>query len=241
MPLRDQPYLPLYVQDFLTDEKLMECSASATGIYIRLLCIMHKSEPYGTILLKQKDKQSSNFCLNFACKLAKFLPYKIDEISAGIEELVAEGVLNIENDKLIQKRMVRDNEISEVRSKAGKKGGKKTQSFAKAKVEAKYDIEYANEIDIESIWNKWKEYKRKEFNFKYKSAVSEDAAKKELLTLCRGEPELAIKIIEQSIANGWKGLFKLKDDERNKKNNGATSEEILRAVHKHFPIEGFPE
>ena len=43
MALRDQPYLPLYVQDFLTDEKLAECSAMATGVYIRLMCIMHKS------------------------------------------------------------------------------------------------------------------------------------------------------------------------------------------------------
>lgn len=29
MALRDQPYLPLYVQDFLTDEKLRECSYEA--------------------------------------------------------------------------------------------------------------------------------------------------------------------------------------------------------------------
>ena len=60
MALRDQPYLPLYVQDFLTDEKLIECSASATGVYIRVMCIMHKSDPYGMILLKQKDKQTSS-------------------------------------------------------------------------------------------------------------------------------------------------------------------------------------
>jgi uncharacterized protein YdaU (DUF1376 family) len=58
MALRNQPYIPLYVQDFLTDEKLIECSAQSTGVYIRLMCIMHKSEDYGKILLKQKDKQS---------------------------------------------------------------------------------------------------------------------------------------------------------------------------------------
>jgi uncharacterized protein YdaU (DUF1376 family) len=155
MALRDQPYLPLYVQDFLTDEKLMECSASATGIYIRLLCIMHKSEKYGTILLKQKDKQDKNICLNFACKLAKFLPYKTEEIAAGIEELITENVLQVDGNKLTQKRMVRDNEISEKRAIAGKKGGLKTQrfasNFAKAKVKAntEYEYEYENEIDID--------------------------------------------------------------------------------------------
>ena len=71
MALRDQPYIPLYIQDFLTDEKLIECSAESTGVYIRLMCIMHKSDEYGTILLRQKDKQNSNNCLNFANKLAK--------------------------------------------------------------------------------------------------------------------------------------------------------------------------
>lgn len=142
MALRDQPYLPLFVQDFLTDEKLMECSASATGIYIRLMCIMHKSDEYGVILLKQKDKQKSSSIQNFALKLARFMPYQIDEITAGLTELLEAGVIQNGGDKLFQKRMVRDNEISNIRSKAGKKGGLKTQKFAKAKVEANTEYEY---------------------------------------------------------------------------------------------------
>lgn len=155
MALRDQPYLPLYVQDFLTDEKLVECSPAATGIYIRLMCIMHKTDEYGTILLKQKDKQTDNQYLNFAVKLAKYMPYKADVIIAGLIELIEEGVLIIDGDKLIQKRMVRDNYISEVRSDAGREGGKKS-GFAKAKTKAKHEAkstanteyEYENEIVI---------------------------------------------------------------------------------------------
>ena len=46
MSLRNQPYIPLYVQDFMTDERLNECSAAANGVYIRLMCLMHKSEEY---------------------------------------------------------------------------------------------------------------------------------------------------------------------------------------------------
>ncbi len=158
MALRDQPYLPLYVQDFLTDERLIECSASATGVYIRLMCIMHKSEEYGVILLKQKDKQTDKHNFNFALKLAKYLPYKLDEIENALSELVHEGVIQIEGDRLLQKRMVKDNLISIERSKAGSKGGKKTQ-FAKAKIKAKpqanTEIESDNEIDIvfDVFWN----------------------------------------------------------------------------------------
>jgi uncharacterized protein YdaU (DUF1376 family) len=146
MALRDQPYLPLYVQDFLTDEKLMECSASATGIYIRIMCIMHKSDEYGTILLKQKDKQTDNQIKNFALKLAKYLPYSTDEIMTGLSELLNEGVLQNGGDKISQKRMIKDNELSIVRSDAGKKG-----YLAKAKGEAKPQANTEIENEVESV------------------------------------------------------------------------------------------
>lgn len=144
MALRDQPYLPLYVQDFLTDEKLIECSASATGVYIRIMCIMHKSEPYGVILLKQKDKQTDNQIQNFALKLLRSLPYDLNTILTALNELIAEGVLQLCSDELRQKRMVKDFAISEKRKDAGSKGGKITQ-FAKAKDKAK---DKANTEDV---------------------------------------------------------------------------------------------
>lgn len=157
MALRDQPYLPLYVQDFLTDEKLMECSASATGIYIRIMCIMHKSEEYGVILLKQKDKQTDKQINNFALKFVKFLPYSTEEIIMGLGELINEGVLQVEGDRLLQKRMIKDNAISIVRADAGKKGGEKTQfakakSVAKAKAKHKANAEYEYENEDESVY-----------------------------------------------------------------------------------------
>jgi hypothetical protein len=150
--LRDQPYLPLYVQDFLTDEKLAECSASATGVYIRLMCLMHKSEQYGKVLLKQKDKQTDKQIKNFALKLVKHLPYNLPEIEEAILELLNEDVIQMDGDTLSQKRMVRDCELSEKRSISGRKGGKKTQKntakFAKAKKQANAENENEYENDI---------------------------------------------------------------------------------------------
>lgn len=145
MALRDQPYLPLYVQDFLTDEKLRECSAGSVGVYIMTMCLMHKSSEYGTILLWQKDKQTSDDCLNFANKLTKHLPYTSDVILNSLKELINMGVLTIDGDKLMQLRMVKDNSISLKRAKAGSKG-----YFAKAKVEAKALANSENENEIES-------------------------------------------------------------------------------------------
>lgn len=148
MALRDQPYLPLYVQDYLTDEKLSMCSWATQGIYIKLLCLLHKSDPYGTILLKQNDKHTQNIALNFAIKITKLLPIDKDTLCGALSELIEEGCLTIQNDTLFQKRMVRDNEISEIRADAGSRGGKKTQSFAKAKTQASTEYESEGEIEV---------------------------------------------------------------------------------------------
>ena len=167
MALRNHPYLPLYVQDFASDEKLAECSAESTGVYIRLMCLMHKSDEYGVILLKQNDKQKSSTCLNFATKLARHFPYNIEVIERSLDELIANGVVTVEGDRLIQKRMVKDNHISLSRSAAGKKGGDKT-TFAQAKGQAKgqakhqansdNDNEYVSDIKSLSKKVKYADY-----------------------------------------------------------------------------------
>ncbi len=156
MALRNQPYLPLYVNDYLTDEKLNECSAAAQGVYIKLLCIMHKSEPYGTILLKQKYKQSSNICLNFASQLARNLLFPVAEIEGALEELRDNNVVQIEGDVLSQKRMIKQNDLSEKRKIAGAKGGnalvllRQKRAFAQANSQANTENEIENETEDET-------------------------------------------------------------------------------------------
>jgi len=151
MALRDQPYLPLYIQDIMTDEKLNECTAATHGIYIKgIMCLMHKSETYGKILLKQKHKQNKSECLNFANQLVKHLPYTVDEISHAINDLITEGVCYYEGDYLCQKRMIKDNDLSLKRSSAGKKGGDK-KKFALANSEANTENESETDIEINSV------------------------------------------------------------------------------------------
>lgn len=155
MALKGQPYIPLYVQDFMTDEKLIECSAAANGVYIRIMCILHKSDDYGCILLKQKDKQTDNTITNFALKFLKQMPYDLQTIEDALKELVEEKVLLIEDDLLYQKRMRRDGIISETRSKSGKKGIKAkleknnfVNNFAKAKTATNVKQNTENEIEV---------------------------------------------------------------------------------------------
>jgi len=157
MALRNQPYLPLYVQDFLTDEKLSECSAESTGVYIRMMCLMHKSDDYGTILLKQKDKQTCGQISDFAVKLARQMPYDSDTIERALTELIEEKVISIDGDLLYQKRMVHDGKLSDIRASSGSKGGKKSKEarqfasdFAQAKPKANAEYEYEIENEPET-------------------------------------------------------------------------------------------
>jgi hypothetical protein len=91
-----------------------------------------------------------------------------------------------------------------------------------------------NRSIIDNEWLKWKEFKKAEFNFNYKSDISESAAKKELMELSENNEEIAIKIIEQSIAKGWKGFFKLKQNGINRGNNEATTEQLAAVVYREF-------
>lgn len=165
MALRDQPYMPLYVQDFLTDEKLNECSASATGVYIKIMCLMHKSPAYGTILLGEKHKQTDDQIKNFASKFAGLFGFGIVEVESALRELIREDVVQLNGECLSQKRMVYDGEISVIRSTTGSKGGRRTQelnNFGRAKNQANAEYEYNNEGEdvlkdlkesFETFWN----------------------------------------------------------------------------------------
>lgn len=125
--LRNQPYMAVYVQDFLTDERLMLCSAASVGVYIKFMLVLTKQQNYGVFSLKEYEKKTKDQMQNFARKLDKFLPFGIEVIYEALNELVTEGVLTLDGDRIFQKRMVKDFDISEKRSKVGKAGGLKTQ------------------------------------------------------------------------------------------------------------------
>ncbi len=56
-------------------------------------------------------------------------------------------------------------------------------------------------------WEEWKQYKKEQHKFVYKS-IAEKSALKKLVERSNNNELDAIKIIEDSISNGWKGLFK---------------------------------
>jgi DNA-binding transcriptional ArsR family regulator len=79
-------------------------------------------------------------------------------------------------------------------------------------------------------WQSWKEYKRTEHGFKFKSETSEQASLHQLQKLSGDDCGVAIQIIGQSLANGWKGFFALKNTNYGQKSI-STSDGSLIADH----------
>lgn len=81
-----------------------------------------------------------------------------------------------------------------------------------AKKEKDDNLIYPFDTDnFRTYWSMWKEYKKKEFGFKFKTAVSEQAGLKKIGKLAKTEEE-AIMVVEQAIEKGWKGFYPLQKD-----------------------------
>lgn len=137
MALSNQPYLPLYVDDWMNNTRLKMCSPAAHGMMVTIMCLMHKEQEYGKMLLRQKFRQNENTVQNFAEQIARLSAFDSKEVIGPLTELVTEGVLKIEGDVLYSERMVNDNGLSQKRAVAGKNGGKATNDKIKNTTSAK--------------------------------------------------------------------------------------------------------
>lgn len=137
MALSNQPYLPLYVDDWMNNTRLKMCSPAAHGMMITIMCLMHKEQEYGQMLLRQKFRQKENTIQNFAEQIARLSAFDSIEVIGPLTELVNEGVLKIDADVLFSERMVNDNGLSQKRAIAGKNGGKATNEKIKNTTSAK--------------------------------------------------------------------------------------------------------
>lgn len=95
------------------------------------------------------------------------------------------------------------------KTEAGAKQRANRRATTKEDIE-KYIISLGLDRDFVEVFAEWLEYHR-EIGKPYKSERSIRAAVAELRNLSGGSSDTARRIIRQSIANGWQGLFAIKD------------------------------
>ena len=77
-----------------------------------------------------------------------------------------------------------------------------------------FDFEELEELNVE-VWKKWRAYRKETFRLTYKP-IGEKAAIGKLMRLSQGCHEVQEQIIQQSIENGWKGIFDLREQKQSK-------------------------
>lgn len=247
--LRNSPYFPLEVDAFVSDEKLNECSASANGVYIRILCLMHKSESYGRIAYR--STKAGDDIERLTEKLRKHLPYSDAEIRLGLSELIDAGVLYIEGSALCQKRMIKDGELSEKRSHIGKLGmarrwagnrqdGAASEQPPKAEAQKRYTArEFKADLIALGIKSQtaddWMANRKSKKLPPTKTAFEETKA--ELLKDSRYTPEEQLKM---AAIKGWGGykhkwfIKELAESNGNYNNNSGGSESAQESQPRNY-------
>lgn len=219
------PAFQFYPQDFLTG--VMYLTMEERGMYITLLSIQWSKNKI--------PKKRLGFILGIEWE--------------EVPELVKEKFID-EGDYLINERLFKISEerriFVEKQVLNGRKGGRPTKqlkpkksSSLKVKMKMKVENEnkdivypYQNDEFIE-IWKQFKIYKETEFNFKFKSTQSEQAALSKLPNEM-DNVDHAIQSIKNSMANGWKGIFPDKQNNNGTKNNTNTKSKYSTDFQEFF-------
>jgi len=211
--MKDPAFL-FYTSDFLTGTMLM--SDEQVGKYIKLLCLQH-----------QKGRLSEKHMLSI-CKA-----YDQD-----IYEKFVKDHNNYYYNIRLEEEIIKRSKYTESRRNNAK--GRNTNTKKPIKAYAKHmENENINENinrnkeekrtvtipftteNFSDAWRLWKEYKYEQFKFKYKP-LGEQSALNGIVKKANGFEQNAIDIINYSMSQGYRGLFK-------ENNNGTNQQRASQA------------
>jgi hypothetical protein len=111
-----RPSFQFYPGDWLMDSALRVVSVGARGAWMDMLCLMHQADPYGHLKVNGKVILPAN--------LARMIGATLPEAEGFLAELEEAGVFSRGDDGCIfSRRMIRDEQLRQVRAAGGKLGG----------------------------------------------------------------------------------------------------------------------
>jgi hypothetical protein len=111
-----RPAFQFYPSDWLRDTALRSCSTGARGLWIDMICYMHEGNPYG--YLKVADK------VILPANLSRMVGETLEVVEGWLEELRHAGVYDTAEDgSIYSRRMIRDENLRQIRANGGKLGG----------------------------------------------------------------------------------------------------------------------
>lgn len=111
-----RPSFQFYPADWRKDAALQSCSMAAQGLWMNLMCIAHECEPYGHLVVNGKSMTNA--------QISRLAGLSLKECDKLVAELEDSGVASRSEDgALFSRRMVKDENLRNVRA-AGGEGGK---------------------------------------------------------------------------------------------------------------------
>jgi hypothetical protein len=113
------PHIQFYVGDWRKDIGIQSLSYHHRGVWFELLLLMHCSEQRGRLTVNGRPMSNGS--------LARLLGMSEGEAKDAVDVLIANGVASREaNGAIVNRRMVREEEIRQKRKTIGSRGGSKT-------------------------------------------------------------------------------------------------------------------
>ncbi len=230
--------------------KIQRCTLETQGEYMRLLCLYWNKE--GSLTLEDAREEIENINELIKKKVVKldsdnflvinFLDEQLENVNEIREKRSKAGKASakkrasVKQDSThVQHVLTHVEECSTEKRREDKRREDKRRVDKRDKIrEEKKDLIFPFlGSDFLEFWKLWKDYRKKEHNFKYKSVASEQASLKKLAGLASDE-QTAIKIIEQSMAQGWKGFFEIKETQTNGKSrfNESDAEKLQQWLNR---------
>ena len=219
-----RPSFQFYPSDWLRDTALRSCSIGARGLWMDMICYMHEGNPYGYLKVGDKVILPDN--------LARMVGQTLSEVEGWLSELSQAGVYDLIDGAIVSRRMVKDENLRNIRALGGKLGGNPALKV-KDKVNLKIEKEVKQKptpsssssssssiINIElPSWlpeTHWKDFI--EFRSFIKKPMTEKAKQLMLSKLQKikdngFDPILAMNT---SIANNWSDIYEPKSNVINK-------------------------
>lgn len=112
--MADMPWSKFFWADWESDQSLRLCSLAAQGLWMRMLCVCARSEPYGYLAINDRPLDVSDIA-----RLAGVMPTEAGELVAELER---NGVFSRDRKgRVYSRRLVRDRKRSEEGRKHVKK------------------------------------------------------------------------------------------------------------------------
>lgn len=111
-----RPSFQFYPSDWLRDTALRSCSTGARGLWMDMICFMHEGTPYGHLKVGDKVILPSNLARMVGDNAEVVADWLLELSQAGVYETTDEGVI-------YSKRMIRDENLRQIRAAGGSKGG----------------------------------------------------------------------------------------------------------------------